>query len=135
MTSDEAIAFLKAHQPMPSDYAISEEDGSRFAAILKHFESHPDARCVPLLIRSVSPDTGLGMYEHIKFVFFQHTKEDVVPHLRHALKTGSDAQKARCCWWATDIAAWELRAEIEGFVTSNDEDLRDAAEAFLELRK
>ncbi len=135
MTADDAIAFLNLHQPMPSDFEITDEEGGIYAAILKHFEARPDSRCIPLLIRSVSAETGLGMYEHIKFVLLQHRREEIVPHLRDVLRSGTDAQKTRCCWWAADIGAWDLSAEIESLCNSTDEDLRDAANAFIELRK
>lgn len=135
MTADEAIAFLERHQPMPSDHRITEKEGAMFAAILKFFEAHPDKRSIPLLLGSVSADTGLGMYEHIKFVLLRHQKEEVTPHLRRVLVTGSDAQKARCCWWAADLGAWTLRDEVAIALKSEDEDLKDAAAAFFELQK
>ena len=93
---------------MPSDSAITDEEGAAFAEILEHFEAQHDERCIPLLIHSVSPDTGLGMYEHIKFVLMAYPGEQVVPHIRRGLVDGNDGVRYRCCWWAADVGAWEL---------------------------
>jgi hypothetical protein len=120
---------------MPSDHTISDEEGDTFAAILEHFEVEHDERCLPLLIHSVSPDTGLGMYEHIKFVLMAHPREQVVPNIRRGLVEGNDGVRFRCCWWACDLNAWELIDQIQPLVTHADEDIRTAAQAFVDLRR
>lgn len=134
MTTEEALEFLQHHQPMPSDWDITDEEGEAFAAILVWFQQHPDPRCVPLLVNSVSLDTGLGMYEHIGFVLMAHDKDAVVPHLRRGLMEGSDGVKHRCCWWASDVDAWDLADVIEPLAHHPDEDVSDAAQTFMELR-
>jgi hypothetical protein len=134
MTVNQALDFLKNHQPMPSDWDITNEEGATFAAILKYFEQHPDSRCLPLLIHSVSTETGLGMYEHISSVLMAHESGEVIPHLREGLKTGNDGVKFRCCWWATDVDAWELEEEIRPLLHYPDDDVREAAQNFLELK-
>lgn len=134
MTSDEAIAFLEQHQPMPSDFDITDAEGEMYANLLKHFEDCPDDRCVPLLINSVSADTGLGMYEHIKFVLMAHSSDAVIPHLREGLLHGSTGVKYRCCWWAADVDAWELEPLIRPLLQHENEDVHESASAFLELR-
>jgi HEAT repeat protein len=134
MDTELALAFLKAHQPMPSDAAISDEDGATFAAIVKHFEATLDERCIPLLIHSVSPNTWLGVYEHIKFVLMAHPCERVIPYLQRGLLDGNDGVRSRCCWWAADVSAWELVDLIRPLTAHPDEDVRGAAQAFIELR-
>ena len=134
MKTEDALQFLRDRQPMPSDHAITEEEGRIYASVIRHFERKPDSRCVPLFIGSVGNQNGLGMYEHIKFVLLRHGKEDVVPHLAEALRKSNDEVRARCIWWACDIEAWELSDEISSLRHSTDRDVRDAAEVFLELR-
>ena len=134
MDTEQALTFLKAHQPMPSDHTISEAEGETFAAILDHFETVHDERCLPLLIHSVSLDTALGMYEHIKFVLMAHPREQVIPHLRRGLISGSDGVRSRCCWWAVDVSAWELVDVIKPLTMHPYEDVRMPAQAFVELR-
>lgn len=119
---------------MPSDAAITDEDGATFAEILRYFETEHDERCIPLLIRSMSSDTGLGMYEHIKFVLMAYPREQVVPHIRHGLADGNDGVRYRCCWWAADVSAWELIDLIQPLTAHSDEDIRSAAQSFVELR-
>ena len=132
MTTEAAIAFLEQRQPMPSDFDISKEECDTFVAILKQFESAPDVRIAPFLIGAVGPETGLGMYEDIRFVLMRLPKEEVIPHLLTALKSTSAEVQARCCWWACDIEAWTLRGEIAALVSLADEDVRFAASTFLE---
>ena len=133
MKTDDALRFLKTHQPMPGDLDITDEEGIMFSDILKHFEKNPDPGCIPLFINAVSKSTGLGMYEHIKFVLMAHQKEDVVPHLREGLCSGNDGVKYRCCWWAIDMDAWELEDLIKPLANHEDEDIQDAASAFIEM--
>jgi hypothetical protein len=135
MTSEEAIEFLQSHQPMPSDADITEEQGRTYACILKHFEECPDDRCIPLLINSVSRDTWLGMYEHIKFVLLVHPRDQVVTSLMEGLKNGSDGVKFRCCWWAADIGAWDFEPLIRPLLGHADQDVREGAAQFLRLRE
>jgi hypothetical protein len=135
MKTEDAIAFLKSHQPMPSDHEITDAEGAAFSEIIKHFEQNPDPRCIPLLIGAVSKNTGLGMYEHIKFVLMAHSKDEVAPHLRYGLCHGNDGTKYRCCWWACDVDAWELEDVIRPLVDHEDEDIQDAASTFLELKE
>lgn len=134
MDTEQALSFLRERQPMLSDHEISDEEGSMFAAILEHFETNLDERCIPLLIHSVSRDTALGMYEHIQFVLMAHPREQVIPHLRRALAAGNDGVRYRCCWWAADVGAWELVDLIQPFTAHSDEDVRLAAQAFVELK-
>lgn len=135
MKTDHAIAFLNAHQPMPSDHKITDSEGAIFAEIVKHFEENPDPRCIPLLVGAVSKSTGLGMYEHIRFVLMAHSKAQVVPHLQEGLCHGNDGTKYWCCMWACDMEAWELEDLIRPLVNHVDEDVRETARIFLELKQ
>ncbi len=119
---------------MPDDTEITDEEGSTFADIIEHFESNPDRRCIPLLVGAVSENTGLGMYEHIQFALLAHAKADVIPHLREGLRHGNNGTKYRCCWWAIDLDAWELEDLIIPLADHSNEDIRDAARAFIESR-
>lgn len=133
MDAEAALAFLRQRQPMPSDAAITAMEAETFASLLKMFEARPDSRCIPLLIKSVSETTGLGMYEHIGFVLQAHPRADVIPRLREGLISGNAGTKYRCCWWAADAGAWELEPQVRQCLEQGNENIRDAAEAFLEL--
>ena len=129
---EDYLDFLADHQPMPSDYEISVAEGEYFAAALKYFEAHIDDRCVPLFINAVSAQTGLGMYEHIKFVLMGQRKSVVVEHLKAALKSANPHIVFRACWWAVDVQAAELTEQIRELVKHDDEDVRFAATSFME---
>jgi hypothetical protein len=131
MGTEEYLAFLEAHQPMPGDDVITEAEGNTFDQALKHFEAHPDPRCVPLLINAVSKSTGLGMYEHIKFTLLAHPRDLVLPHLQKALRSTNAGVVYRCCWWCGDFDAAELAADVQAVLTHPDEDVQIAAAAFL----
>lgn len=134
MKTEDALQFLRDRQPMPSDHVITEDEGRIYASVIRHFERKPDSRCIPLFIGSVGNRNGLGMYEHIKLVLRRHGKEDVVPHLRRALKRSNDEVKSRCIWWACDLDAWELANDIQPLLRSQDIDVKEAAEVFIEIR-
>ena len=74
------------------------------------------------------------MYEHIKFVLMAHPLEQVTPHLRRGLTEGNDGIRCRCCWWATDISAWDLIDVIQPLTAHSDEDIRSAARIFVDFR-
>ena len=133
MTTDYYLAFLKAHQPMPGDADVTDDEASVFAAALKYFEAQPDVRCIPLLINSVSQDTGLGIYEHIKFTLMAHPRDAVLPHLERGLRSEQLGVVYRCCWWSADFDAWEFAPLVRSVMTHSDEDVHGAATAFLEL--
>jgi hypothetical protein len=134
MTVEQALDFLRHHQPMPSDLAITPEECKPFIEIIELFQKYPDPRCLPLLINSVSLDTGLGMYEHILFVLMAHDRNDVIPHLREGLRNGSDGVKHRCCYWAGHIDAWELEDEIRPLLHHPEVEVRESAEHFMEMK-
>jgi hypothetical protein len=134
MTTEQALEFLRRHQPMPSDWDIADHEGDTYVAILKHFEAHPDPRCIPLLINSVSPETGLGMYQHIKFVLRAHGTDAVAPYLRTGLVDGNDGVKSRCCEWAVEVASWNLEDVIRTLEEHSDEDVCEAAKFFLDAK-
>lgn len=133
MDTEKALAFLRVHQPMPSDHTITDEEADTFAAILRHFAALPDGRCIPLLINAVSTNTALGVYEQIKFVLQAHPRESVVPHLRRGLVSGNDGVRYRCCWWACDVDAWELIDVVRSLAADASEDVQEAARGFVEL--
>lgn len=131
MTDDQALQFLSAHQPMPSDHNISDVQAQQYAEVLCHFLENPDIRCIPLLINSVSRETGLGMYERIEDVLLKQPRNDVITHLVSGLKSHDPGVRSRCCHWALALSAVELSTQIASLKTDTDQDTREAAELFL----
>jgi len=133
MNTEEYLSFLEARQPMPGDAVSTESEGDTLARALKHFQAHPDPRCLPLLVNAVSKNTGLGMYEHIKFTLLAHPRNLVLPHLQRGLHSSEAGVVYRCCWWCCDFDAEELTPDVRALLTHTDEDVRIAASSFLGL--
>jgi hypothetical protein len=118
---------------MPDDFTISESEGDTFAALLKHFEQHPDERCLPLLVGSVSGSTGLGMYQHITFVFQQFALEIVGPHIKRALCSHDSGVRRWGVDWALDCPWPGLLPHLQRILASpEDEDAHELAQAAIE---
>jgi hypothetical protein len=133
MTTTEALAFLRAHQPMPGDWEISDAEGEAFAAILRHFEQHPDERCLPLLVGSVSALTGLGMYQHIRFVLNCFAADVVGPYILRALLSPEPGVRRWGVDWALDRPWPELLPHLRRIAASvEDEDAHELARAAID---
>lgn len=50
MTHAQAIAFLQAHQPMPSDEDITAEQRESYLEAIAYFAAHPDPDSIPLFL-------------------------------------------------------------------------------------
>ena len=131
MNTEEALEFLRAHQPMPDDETISDYEAATFARVLKHLETRPDRRAIPLLVGSVGKKTTLGMYEHIRFALEKFSPTDLELHLRAGLREGNLGAKYRCCCWALDFDLTSLSSEVRALSDHADPDIRDAVEAYV----
>ena len=135
MNIRQALTFLEHHQPMPNDQEVTQNLCDSFVECMQFLKENPESKSVVLLINSVSEYTGLGMYEMISDVLIKQERSVVLFALKKALNQGNDAVKYRCCWWAIDLNAWCLIKEISALATSCNNDLSDAAQAYVELRR
>tara|TARA_Y100000034_G_C6717251_1_gene317142 strand:+ start:162 stop:578 length:417 start_codon:yes stop_codon:yes gene_type:complete len=134
MNTEQAIEFLEQNQPMASDTEITQVECNHYLEILSHFEQNPDDRCVSLLINSVGANTGLGMYEKIGDVLLTQNRDVVTNELKFALANSTESVKYRCCWWAADLDIWGVAELIWPLRSSKNEDLKEAAEAYIKLK-
>lgn len=65
VTGADALAFLRLHQPMPSGLSITREEADGFVEVLKCLEAQPIPDAIPLLIGTVTEETGLGKNRRI----------------------------------------------------------------------
>jgi hypothetical protein len=100
MTTDEALAFLAIHQPMPPDTGLSEELVTRYDEVRRHLAEHPDPRAPGLLLGSFGDGSGFGVYQLVADVLRLHDRDAVVDALGEALR--SDVPSVRA--WALDVA-------------------------------
>jgi hypothetical protein len=135
MSVSEAIEFLRQHQPMPGDDVITELQAGQFIAALRLLESRPTQEAIPLLLGSVSPNTGLGMYEHIGFVLRRFHPELVAPHLARLLNHSSAEVRCRAAWWCSDCPDESLSTPLlERLRREEDPGVCYAVRAALEAR-
>ena len=130
MTREEALDFLRRHQPLPDTADVWLLDQLR-AAILT-FHNNPDPACIPLLLHAFGLFDDIHIYQALNDAMKQHKHEDVVPHLVHAL--GSQHQFVR--FTAAGVAACfpdeDLIESLEPLLSDGQPVIRLAAVAALE---
>ena len=82
ITKTEALSFLKAHQPMPSDDDAKEEEIDVYIEVIDFFLNNPDEQCIPLFLNSFG--RGFGVYQTIEEVIMMYDKEIVLPYILNA---------------------------------------------------
>jgi len=127
MNIDEALKFLKNHQPMPSDKDLDKETIDRYNEVRKIFLFNRVPECVPLFLNSFGERDGFGVYQLIEDVIRKFDDSEVIPHLSAALK--SDLRSVR--YWNTQIAALfpsiELIEPLVGLLSDEDFDIKYAS--------
>lgn len=101
MTKDEALSFLRQHQPMPSDEYLTRELIGKYDEVRKYFLQSPDKECIPLFLNSFGNGSGFGVYQVVEDVMWKFQKEDVIPHLIKGLSSEHRGVRS----WNAEIAA------------------------------
>lgn len=101
MTRDEAIAFLQAHQPLPSDRDLPNDLIVTYDEIRKLFLDKKDPVCIPLFLGSFGEGSGFGVYQLVEDVLLRFSPQEVVPHLVSALNSRHPGVR----YWSAQIAA------------------------------
>lgn len=108
MTTEEALAFLRLHQPLPATRHIDEVLLKKFNEVCVHFSKHPDARCVPLLLNAFGEGDGHGVYQLVIDAIRVHPEELVVENLLAGLRSSHSSVRE----WNAEIAARYPRPEF-----------------------
>jgi HEAT repeat protein len=98
---NEALEFLRAHQPMPDFREHTAELAQTYSDVLNYFSERPDARCIPLLLSSFPDQPGVEMYHKVKDVLQRFEPFVVVPYLVQALQSEHSSVRR----WSARIAA------------------------------
>jgi HEAT repeat protein len=101
MTTNEALEFLRSHQPLPPTGGISRDLLRQFDEVRKYFEAHPDDRSVPLLLNSFGYGDGHGVYQLVEDAIIRHPERIVIPALIKGLRNRSGSVR----YWNAQIAA------------------------------
>jgi hypothetical protein len=108
MNAQEAIDFLKAHQPMPSEERRHNDLFSRLEEVRKYFASCPDDRSVHLFIGALGPGDGNGIYPMIEDVLRAHSPDIVMAELKVGLRSLHPSVR----YWSAQFAAGYPNADI-----------------------
>src|SRR5947209_5545820 len=106
MTTEQAIEFLRRHQPLPLDSRMSQELIDEWFAVLEYLRDHPKPAAVPLLLGAVSDVASYG-YTVLAEVLDLHPREAVSAALLEAM--GSADEGRRVC--AMDLSRYLPGAE------------------------
>lgn len=133
MDSDTAIAFLAAHQPMPSDADLTDTLIAEFNAVREFLIHNPDSRALPLLLGALpSGSGGFGVYQLVDDVLRAHPQGEVIDALVIALRSSNEPRT-----WALDLALEyddpRLIEQARLRTASLDEDERELALSYLAL--
>lgn len=127
MTRNEALDFLKQHQPMPGDSAAEGELIEKYDQARKFFLAQPDEECIPLFLNSFGDYDGLGVYQMVEDVIVQYDKEAVLPHILTAMKSRSDYIKYWCAQISSNFPDEALFTPLTELLQSGNEDIMTAA--------
>lgn len=102
MICEDALNFLKSHQPMPRDEDMPEELIKKYEETRNFFASNPDERCIPLFLHSFGDKDGYGVYQLVDELIRLYDKEIVIPYLLEVLKNGTIFEK----YWTVQISSY-----------------------------
>jgi hypothetical protein len=132
MTTEQALEFLRQHQPLASTGTVDEAVLGLFDEVRQFFLDHPDARCVPLLLNSFGEGDGHGIYQLVEDTIARFPASVVVPALRSSLRNTSGSVR----YWSAQIAAnfpvTDLAKPLIDLLHSGSVDERIAAVTALE---
>lgn len=126
MNKEEALAFLKKHQPMPEDKELTQELMNKYEEVKTFFEKNPDVDCIPLFIKSFGED-GFGMYEDVRFVFYKLPSETVAGYLKQFLYSKNRNIRHWCAEFALSYSFPELTEPLTYCLKEQDDEIRNCA--------
>ena len=132
MTKDEALTFLRKHQPMPPTVSMPESLAQTYESVRCFFLLHPTKECIPLLLNSFGEGDCFGIYQLVGDVIRQFAPDDVLPHLVQALTSESSFLHYWNAQIATHFPSGALIAPLAGLLSDAEPDIRYAAITALE---
>jgi len=126
MTYEEAINFLKSHQPMPDTQIPLPWENKELASqlaneieslltkweeALDYFMEHPCEESIPLFFNSLGDDDGLGVYTLLRHYLVKFPPEIVIPYFKSAFRSPSPIIRT----WAADFAL-DIHSGAQDFI-------------------
>lgn len=135
MNRNEALSFLRDHQPMPDDDNLTQEVIDKYDEVRKFFTANPDKEVISLFLNSYGNGDGWGVYQLVEDVFYKCHRDDVVVEIKEILENPSIADSVR--YWVTQVSAAfsdvRLKKGLEISLKSKNEDIRDAAQLSIDM--
>lgn len=127
MNKEEALDFLKKHQPMPSDDCVTQEELDNYKECIEFFENNPDVECIPLFLNSFSEGRAFEGYDHVRFVLYKLPPENVVYYLKQCLYSENRNIRYWCANFALDYSFPELVEPLTYCLKGQDKGIRKSA--------
>jgi len=135
MNRNEALSFLRDHQPMPDDDDLTQEVIDKYDEVRKFFTANPDKEVISLFLNSYGNGDGWGVYQLVEGVFYKCHRDDVVVEIKEILENPSIADSVR--YWVTQVSAAfsdvKLKKGLAISLKSKNEDIRDAAQLSIDM--
>ena len=125
-------SFLKAHQPLPDDDLLKEEEIQKYNEVREYFINNPDEDCIPLFLNSFGGKDGLGVYQLVEDVITMYEGEKVLPYLLESFDSPYEGVKYWGIQIASDFPDECLFDPLVKLFESEDEDIRMAVVTALE---
>lgn len=101
MNFNNALEFLKQHQPLPPDDLLTQEIIDQFDEVREFLLKNPSREMLPLLLKSFGDGDGWGVYQLVDETVKQFAQADVIPLIRENLS--SDHRGV--VYWNAELAA------------------------------
>lgn len=135
MNRNEALSFLRDHQPMPDDDELTQEVIDKYDEARKLLTADPDKEVISLFLNSYGNGDGRGIYQLVEDVLYKCHRDDVIVEIKEILENPSIADSVR--YWVTQVSAAfsdvKLKKGLEISLKSKNEDIRDAAQLSIDM--
>ena len=135
MTTEQALAFLRQHQPLPATDDMSAELLDRFEAVRQHFVDFPNEQAIPVLLGALSQGDGHGIFQRVEDCLQQHPAQVVVPYLAAVLREGRPEAKYWAATFAMGFPHEDLVGPLGDLARTGDTESRTAAIMALDLNE
>ena len=127
MNKDEALIFLRNHQPMPDDSLLDKSTISVYDEVRRYFLNNPDKECLPLFLNSFGDYDGFGVYQLVEDVVLKFEYEEVVNCLLEALNSKYNGVKYWCAQICSLYPDERLIVSLERLLNDHNEDIKMSA--------
>jgi hypothetical protein len=100
MTTEDALNFLRANQPLPDTEFLSEAILKRFDEARKYFQENPHPECVELLLGALSKGDGHGTFALVEDAIFNQDRDTTLKALEKVM-----AKRSVGLYWQLRIAS------------------------------